>query len=215
MKICALDTSTPLASVALFDDGVLVAELERVLDRAHGEGLVPLLSELLGGAGLGPGDIARWAVGLGPGSFTGTRIAVATVKGIVLGTGAEVVGVSAFDAVAHGLDHAPDERVVAALDAMKGEVYVRVTGETPFFAAPDVASARVIAALGDARAVVVGSMAGALSLGARVRTVVTPPHDVPHAAAIGRIGAVRAPSGVADLEPEYVRAADVTRPATV
>jgi len=213
VKLCALDTSTPLASAALFDDGTMIASIERVLDRAHGEGLVPLLIELLGAASLTPAAVQRWAVGLGPGSFTGTRIADATVKGIVIATGAEVVGVSAFDAVSEGLARREGERIVVALDAMKGEVYVRADGEAPFFAAPAAASARLRELLGESPVVVAGAMAHVLTLGERARVVADAPHDVPHAPAIGRLGLRLAPGPVADLEPEYVRAAEVTRPA--
>lgn len=209
--ICALDTSTPLASVALWREGVLVGEQERAFDRAHGEGLVPLLDELFAASGVSPRDIGRWAVGVGPGSFTGARIGVATVKGIALATGAEVVGVSAFDAIVHGVAKREGERIVAVLDAMKGELFVRVEGESPFFAAPAVAAERVRESFAPSETpLLVGALAHLMPLEAR--TVVVTPHDIPHARVIAEVGASRAPVTLALLEPEYVRPAEVTKP---
>lgn len=211
MLICGLDTSTPLASVALWREGTLVGEKERAFDRAHGEGLVPLLDELLAAAGVSPRDIARWAVGIGPGSFTGARIGVATVKGIALATGAEVVGVSAFDSITHGVAKGEGERLVAVLDAMKGELFVRVEGKLPFFATPAVAAERVRECLAPTETpLLVGTLAHLMPLEAR--TVAVAPHDVPHARVIAKIGASMAPITLALLEPEYVRPAEVTKP---
>lgn len=214
--ICALDTSTPLATAVITRQGVVVAEIERLLDRAHGEGLVPLLDELFVAAGIGPGDIGRWAVGIGPGSFTGTRIAVATVKGIVLATGAEIVGVSAFDALVCGIEPRSGERIVAVLDAMKGELFVRVDGHEPFFATPGPATERVRELFASDRAkgevpLLVGRAALQLTLPS-ARSVVEPPHDVPHARAMAAVGARLPPSELALLEPEYVRPAEITKP---
>lgn len=210
--VCAIDTSTPLASVALVDvRGELVASVERNLDRSHGEAIIPLLDELLAQVGAGPRDIARFGVGIGPGSFTGVRIAVATVKGIALGTGAEVVGVSAFDALAEGLAAEPGERIVAVLDAMKGELFVRLAGGAPFFGKASVVRDVVSAALAPGeRPLVVGAMGRELGLDARHESAA--PHDVPHASAIARIAARGRAMTLEEVEPEYVRPADITVP---
>lgn len=213
MKICAVDTSTPVGTVAIFDGATLVAEAEQRVSNAHGESILPVIGELLAGAGWRPKDVARWAVGTGPGSFTGTRIGVATVKGIVMGSGAEVVGVDAFAAVREGVSVADGETAVVVLDAMRGEVFVQDTrSSTPFFAEVGRITGRLE---GIERLVVIGAGAKLVDwsrFGERARLVADPPHDVPRASAIGRIALGLEPIAVDALEPFYVRPPDITMP---
>ena len=234
MRIAAIDTSSPLGSVALFEDGRLVAEDAQRVSNAHGESLMPMLAALFDRAGWRPGDVARWAVGIGPGSFTGVRIAVATVKGIALATGAEVVGVTSLDAVAEGLD-APDAYVASVLTAMKAEAFVQVKRGVDVVLAPTnvklsaltASLAACLDSLGlDARAidarddgadrvVLVGDAAPLVDVGAlrfAPRVCSDAPHDLPRATAIGRIAMGRAAIDLDRLEPLYVRAADITMP---
>jgi tRNA threonylcarbamoyladenosine biosynthesis protein TsaB len=209
--VCALDTSTSLASIAFARGEEIIAEVEQELERAHGERLVPLLDELTRAHGIEPEAVRRWIVGIGPGSFTGVRIAVATVKGIALATDAEVVGVTSFDAVTSGVAKEANERIVAVLDAMKGELYVRVEGAEPFFARADIAAERVRALLGAGEApLLVGGCASFLPL--EGRRLDGAPHDVPHARSLLSVGRASASVPLALLEPEYVRPADVTKP---
>lgn len=134
-RLAAIDTSTVLGSVALFEDGALVAEDARRVSNAHGESLMPMVSALFERIGWRPRDVDRWGIGIGPGSFTGTRIGLSTVKGIVLATGAELVGVTSLDALAEGLDRGQDEAheanhggaaVTSLVDAGKGELFLQI-----------------------------------------------------------------------------------------
>ncbi len=219
MKLAAIDTSTTLGSVALFDDGVLVAEDTRRVSNAHGESLLPMMDALFARLGWRPRDIGRWAVGIGPGSFTGVRIGVATVKGIVIATSAEIVGVTSLDTLAYGLH--PDEGVscVTVLFAMKGELFLQATlgGEIRFGPvnvriedAPALLSTlrceRILLAGDGTRWIDTSVVETPCEVHA------TPPYDVPRASSLGAIAMGRAPDDPMRLEPLYVRAPDVTSP---
>lgn len=120
MNILAFDTATPATVVAL-------NERERRHDPAPGERpghaaqLLPLATQLLADAGLAFADLDRIAVGLGPGTFTGLRIGVATARALAQGTGAGLVGVSTLRALAANAAGRP---VLAVLDARRGEAFV-------------------------------------------------------------------------------------------
>ncbi|MFO0652779.1 MAG: tRNA (adenosine(37)-N6)-threonylcarbamoyltransferase complex dimerization subunit type 1 TsaB [Polyangiales bacterium] len=122
MKILALDTSTLTGSVALIDDGAVLAESVARVRANHSEQLLPLVEEVLTRANVALDALDRIAVGIGPGSFTGVRIAVATAKGLHLASGVALYGVSSLDALAASAwcAHGP---VLAALDARRGELY--------------------------------------------------------------------------------------------
>ncbi len=212
MKLCAVETSTPIGSVALFENGNLISECEQRVSNAHGEALLPILEKLLSDAGWKARNVDRWGIGVGPGSFTGTRIGVSTVKGIVIATGAAVVAVDAFDAVAHGVEISANETIATVLDAQRGEVFVQSTCiKEPIFAAiRDVP--RLFESL-HSSLVVVGAGGALVDWSAatfETRFVSDSPHDIPRACSIGKIAMHATPSSVDTLEPFYVRPPDIT-----
>ena len=89
MKVLAMDTSTTRGSVALLDGGRVLLDEACISDRNHGCALVPLLQRALELAG----RFDCIAVGLGPGSYAGVRIAIATAMGMSMATGAKLVGI--------------------------------------------------------------------------------------------------------------------------
>ncbi len=207
--LCAIETSTALGSVALFDGERLVSARERSVKNAHGESLLPIVEEVLREGGVGVRDVRRWAVGIGPGSFTGVRIGVATTKGIAFATGAEIVGVDAFDALASLVPTSAEANPVAiALSAGKGELYFRV--ERAVGHAPAAELERMLATRKDWT--LVGEGARSLSVD-HARRLCDPPFDVPRAEAVARVAMRRPPSDLDTLEPFYVRPPDLTRPA--
>ncbi len=214
MKIAAIDTSTPRGSIALYDGGALVAEAAHEVHNAHGESLLPLVDSVFARTGWRPGAVARWGVGIGPGSFTGARIGVATVKGIVLATGAEVVGVTSMDAL---LATAPADRPeargavrVAFLEAMRGELFVQVEGGEPVVVRL-AALADHVAAIPGERLLAIGAAAAHVT-DLRATRLLEAPHDLPHARFIAELAATRSPDDLLALEPLYVRDPDITVP---
>lgn len=120
--LLAVDTATPGGSVALFEGERLLCEFYRRLPGTHSEWLMKAIERLLDQAALQPADLKTLAVVHGPGSFTGLRVGMATVKGLAIGTDAEVLGVSSLEVLAAGLPFARLP-VCSLLDARKQEVY--------------------------------------------------------------------------------------------
>ena len=122
MKILAVDTSTQTCSVALTDNDELIAETTTGIRQTHSKHLMDMIAQLLAGAKLDTNAIDGLAVVNGPGSFTGLRIGVSTVKGMASATGMPVCGVSALEALAWQCQ-AYAGRIYPMIDARKAEVY--------------------------------------------------------------------------------------------
>jgi tRNA threonylcarbamoyladenosine biosynthesis protein TsaB len=126
MRIVAIETSGALGTVAAFERGTLVAEWTSSVSNAHGESVFGLLDLALAHCGWKAGSVELWAAGVGPGSFTGVRVAIATVTGIVMATGAKAVGVSSFEAVRFD---AGSHETAVMLPSLPGEVYLEVRSD--------------------------------------------------------------------------------------
>lgn len=122
MKLLTIQTATPAGSVALTQGRRLLGELFLDVRRPHGEWLLDAVDRLLGAAGMTVADLDGFGVAIGPGSFTGLRVGLATVKGLALATGKPVAGVSTLQTLAMQTPHAALP-VCALLDARKKEVY--------------------------------------------------------------------------------------------
>lgn len=122
MRILALDTSTMLGSVALSEDLKLIAEEQIGVNATHSERLLTTIEHLLDLADWSMDDLDAVAVAIGPGSFTGLRIGLATAKGIAFGLKKPIVGVSSLLVLAYnGL--ISNMTVVPIIDARRKEVY--------------------------------------------------------------------------------------------
>lgn len=122
MRILALDTATASCSVAVLDGDAVRAELTLEVPRAHSTRLMPLIAQAIEESGLQRSDLELIAVGVGPGSFTGLRIGIATAKGLALGLGIPAVGVSSLKAIALGTG-AQVGLVVPMLDAKRERLF--------------------------------------------------------------------------------------------
>jgi tRNA threonylcarbamoyladenosine biosynthesis protein TsaB len=131
MIVLGFDTSTPATALGLrlADTTTLRARDDPQGEQrpGHATRLLPLANDLLEQASLRWGDIDRIAVGVGPGTFTGLRIGVATARGLAQSLGVPLGGVSSLRALAHAARvEAADETtgVLAVIDARRGEVFV-------------------------------------------------------------------------------------------
>ncbi len=123
MKTLAFDTSTKYLSIALFDGDTLCREYHEDIGIKHSDVLVPEISAILNEVGWSVKDIGLFAVGIGPGSFTGLRIGVATVKGFASVFNCDVIGVPDMDAIVAELRSEEEKVVAPVLDARKGKIY--------------------------------------------------------------------------------------------
>ncbi len=122
MRVLGIETSTDMGGVALVEDGVLRAEWTWNLPRGHSVRLIPAVEAVLKGLDWRVEDLDGVAVGVGPGSFTGLRIGLATAKGFALALGKPIVGIPSLDAMVYGL---PSSRPLCAItDAKRGELFV-------------------------------------------------------------------------------------------
>jgi tRNA threonylcarbamoyladenosine biosynthesis protein TsaB len=135
MQILALDTSSTACSAAVCFGGVIRARQFEIIGRGHAERLVPMITEVLDAAETEFTALDLLATTVGPGTFTGLRVGLATARGLALAGDLPVAGITTFEAIAHDLWLAADlddppargsgARLIAALDARRGEIYVQ------------------------------------------------------------------------------------------
>jgi tRNA threonylcarbamoyladenosine biosynthesis protein TsaB len=122
MNILAMDTSGPCAAVALMQQGMITHEETARHGLTHSQTVLPMAQRALECAGLRAADIDVFACTVGPGSFTGVRIGVTTVKALAHSVGARCLGVDALEALAYGA--AGFAGVIAPMfDARRSQVY--------------------------------------------------------------------------------------------
>ncbi|MFZ5633816.1 MAG: tRNA (adenosine(37)-N6)-threonylcarbamoyltransferase complex dimerization subunit type 1 TsaB [Bacillota bacterium] len=125
MYVLGIESATPVAGVAVTNNGRILAERMVNNRKTHSGHLLPMVKSVIEEAGIGPGDIDGVAVSSGPGSFTGLRIGMSTAKTLAQVWQVPVVGVSTLDALAHPLVGLAN-LVCPVLNARKNEVYTAV-----------------------------------------------------------------------------------------
>lgn len=121
MLLFAIDTSSTMVSVALLADKKKVYFKQQFMERGQGEVLFPMIQELLTYSNQYMMDVTGVAAAVGPGSFTGVRIGLATAKAIGLALNVPVYGVTNFEAVSFGLL----KPVTVVLDSKRGDYFVQ------------------------------------------------------------------------------------------
>ncbi len=122
MKVLALETATMAGSIAIIDDNNLIGEVKINVKIAHSERLMSSVDWLLKSSRISIKDIDAFAVSIGPGSFTGLRIGLSTVKGLSYTTNKPIMPVPTLDAFARRLPFC-QHLICPMLDARKNEVY--------------------------------------------------------------------------------------------
>jgi len=125
LRILGIDTSSKALSIALSKDRCIDIEESHLLDRRHSSLLVPKIKEMLEKANLSIDEVDVFVIGLGPGSFTGLRIGVSTVKGFGIAMKKPCIGIPSIDALAMNAD-VDAGAVVPIIDAKRENVYSAV-----------------------------------------------------------------------------------------
>lgn len=203
MIVLALDTCLGACSVAVVDDGRVLASLSEPMTRGHQERLATMAREAMAAAGVSFAALDRIAVTVGPGSFTGLRVGVAFAKGLALALGRPCIGIGALEALAATLG-APGD-VVAAIDSGRGQIYLQTFRDGRPLTAP------AVTPLDGARAVVDGLASPRLT-GPGAALLAGEPDDpriavlaTPAPAAIAGLAAV---APITPVRPLYLRPPD-------
>ena len=214
--ILGLDTATPATVVAVLPAAGEPVELRHEPGPGerpgHAAQLLPLARRALEALGATFADVRRIGVGVGPGTFTGLRIGVATARALAQATGAEVAGISTLEALA--VEAGDDRAVLAVLDARRGEAYAAAFRDGERLLAPVAVAPEGLAALADPRHapwLAVGDGAvrfrDRLELAAEVPADASALHAV-SALAVCRLAREARPVDRDALLPEYVRLPD-------
>ena len=218
MNILALDTSMGACSAAVLraeGEVLRIHARQEAMARGHAEALMPMVAGVLEEAGLAASELDLIAATVGPGSFTGVRIAIAAARGLALATGAKLYGtdsLSVMAKVALGSGVVPNGPFAVAVDARRSMLYLGIydrTGrrrEGPLLIAPDEA----VSLLPGGLDLVVGSGASLLAeaselQGRRIEPAL--PELQPEAAALASI-ALAAGETQQTLRPLYLRPPD-------
>ena len=176
MLSLAFDTSTKWGRFALVEADQVLEYRPLNVSGSYADALLPVIEDMLEGAGRRKQELTGVGVTIGPGSFTGIRIGVATAKGLAWGLGCDLVGVTSLAAMAAALldEHPGAEWAVPTLDARRGEIFagvfrregswVRPVAE-PAARKPDQWWARILEAVGDPEQPVYGGDGAELLLG--------------------------------------------------
>ena len=218
--VLAFDTALAACSACLSRDGNALAHRLEYLQRGQSEALVPMIAEVLSQAGAVIDDVDLIATTVGPGTFTGLRIGLATALGLGLATGKPVLGLTTLEVVASAQRRA--DPFVVALETKRSDFYVQMFHEpNSALAAPSALEAdAILEALGTTTPPLAGDAADRLATaladrGCRLARLDGPP--LPDARIIAALAARRGVEystfkpGKAP-QPLYLRAPDVTIP---
>ena len=222
MKLLALESSGLVASAAIVEDEVLIAEYTTDFKKTHSQTLLPMVDEIIRMTETDPASVDAVAVSAGPGSFTGLRIGAATAKGLCLALNKPIIAVPTLDALIYGVG--PTEKlIVPIMDARRNQVYTKLNGESTAMDMHELISAlnemcglpgsgkdagREVLFLGD----------GVPVYREQIEAELTVPHSyVPshlnrqRAASVGALALTLEPMSADDFAPDYLRKSQAER----
>ena len=212
MKLLALESSGLVASVAIVEDEILIAEYTTDFKKTHSQTLLPMVDEIVSMTETDLSSIDAVAVSAGPGSFTGLRIGAATAKGLCLALDKPLIPVPTLDAMIYGAG--PTEKlVVPIMDARRNQVYTKLDGKSTAMDMQELISK------------LNGQTAEVLFLGDGVpvyRTQIEAEMKVPYsfapahinrqrAASVGALALTLKPVSADDFAPDYLRKSQAER----
>lgn len=222
MTLLGFDTATTTCSAALWAAGEVWACRHVELPGKHAEALVPMLREVAAEAGTTLDATEAFAVTVGPGSFTGIRIGLATARGLALAAQRPLIGLTTLEVLAAGI--AEDERagpILTALDAGRGRLYVQLFDRALVpLCAPEAVTTEALPDLlaappeGPLAVVGTGRDAALAALPPGLDTACVSASPTPDARVLARLAASRAGTSASDagaVRPLYLRGA-VARP---
>jgi tRNA threonylcarbamoyladenosine biosynthesis protein TsaB len=221
MLVMGLDTALQRCSVAILKDGDVVGEMSVGMERGHAEHLAPMTAAALQQAGKKITDLDRIGVVVGPGGFTGVRVALSFARGLVIGTAVQAVGVTSLAALAGNvaaMQTPPAGTLVApVIDARRAQVYAALydaAGETliePFVSNPERVLEILLDRAGGRSVLTVGSGAHLLPA-APLSWGPSGASDQINAAVVAGLAAQASLPAGASPAPLYLRAPDAIPP---
>lgn len=124
MRVLAFDTTTAACSVTVWQDGESLATFHETMMHGQAEALLPAIEQTLAKAGTSYEMLDRIAVTVGPGSFTGVRVGLATARGLGAATGCSVIGIGTTEVIAAEAIRSSERPIAVAIDARRAEVYL-------------------------------------------------------------------------------------------
>jgi len=217
-----MDTGQAACSVALWREGKIIAHRYTALSKGHAELLVPMIEEVQNEAGFAFDDLDALAVTVGPGTFTGLRVGLATARGIAMASRKPLIGVTTLEAIAHAVrgEVVDKDTVIAAVfDARRDEIYLQCfAGDRSALTQPslvtlDTCNEHVPSSNGPIICVGTGAALLVERLGGAGRgAVVAQAAPLPDARCVAEIAAARGVTEDSLPGPLYLRAPDAKLP---
>lgn len=125
MKILAFDTALGACSVGVWNAGCVIAQDSVAMTQGHAEALMPMIERVMAASQFSYADLDRIAVTVGPGSFTGLRVGIATARGLAMAADKPAIGITTTECLAASVEN-PTGRILSVIDSKRGDVFAQI-----------------------------------------------------------------------------------------